>query len=571
MAQVGRYTLTVRRHLLSLPLALLFVFGGGGCAPTAHSEKTLRVAVESDASTLDPAYAYDTSSIPFVRLLYRGLVDYDEKAGIVDEVAKQHLVSSDGKIYWFKLRRDVRFHYDEATGKMPGRRVVADDFRFAIERILDPATASDGLALSGYHAIEGADEFSEACSALNEKIEAAPESQKSALQKQKGALRIKGIKVKNEDEITFYLKKADATFFNYLALPFAYAMAPESVARWGKAISEHPNGCGPFMLERWVHDATLTLKKNPHYYNPEFPKSDRVHVEIGNSPTLQIMRFERGEVDTLDISAAFPPDFLRLRDSAQWKKNVLHGPMMDIRYLCLNNELAPLDNVLVRRAMNYAINRERIASFLAGRATIARGALPPGMPGYNDKLFRYDYNPEKARQLLKQANYQDKPLTLWYSTREGWYEKAAQSIKADLAAVGMTIDLKGVRYPELKAQAGKRKNLHLSLMGWLQDFPDPSNFLDVLFNKASITPTASQNRAFYSNPKVNKLLNEALTESNRPKRLKMYQEAEKIIVDDAPWVFLHHTERYVVHQPWVTGYTIHPMWSERYEFVGVNR
>ncbi len=144
----------MRCHFLFSLLAALCV---GGCAPQIHSEKTLRIAVESDASTLDPAYAYDTSSIPFVRLLYRGLVDYDEKADVVDEVAKQHLVSPDGKTYWFKLRPDVLFHRDEATGKMPGRRVVANDFRFAIERILDPATASDGLALSGYHAIEGAD------------------------------------------------------------------------------------------------------------------------------------------------------------------------------------------------------------------------------------------------------------------------------------------------------------------------------------------------------------------------------------------------------------------------------
>ena len=91
------------------------------------------------------------------------------------------------------------------------------------------------------------------------------------------------------------------------------------------------------------------------------------------------------------------------------------------------------------------------------------------------------------------------------------------------------------------------------------------------FNKNAITEVASQNRAFYSNPKVNALLDAALTETNREKRLKMYEEAEKIIVNDAPWVFLHHTERYVVHQPWVTGYTIHPMWSERYEYVGVQR
>jgi len=109
----------------------------------------------------------------------------------------------------------------------------------------------------------------------------------------------------------------------------------------------------------------------------------------------------------------------------------------------------------------------------------------------------------------------------------------------------------------------------MGLMGWIQDFPDPSNFLDVLFNTKAITETASQNRAFYSNPKVDKLLDAALTENDRARRLKMYQEAERIIVADAPWVFLHHTERYVVSQPWIDGYKIHPMWSERFEYVEV--
>ena len=121
------------------------------------------MAVESDASTLDPARAYDSATIPFVRVIYRGLVDYDEKAGIVNEVARGHRVSPDGKTYTFQLRPGVLFHRDEKTGASPGRRVVAEDFRYAIERVLDPATASDGLALTGYTGLVGAPEFSAAC------------------------------------------------------------------------------------------------------------------------------------------------------------------------------------------------------------------------------------------------------------------------------------------------------------------------------------------------------------------------------------------------------------------------
>jgi ABC-type transport system substrate-binding protein len=195
------------------------------------------------------------------------------------------------------------------------------------------------------------------------------------------------------------------------------------------------------------------------------------------------------------------------------------------------------------------------------------------MPAYNPKLFQYPYDPAKARQLLKEAGYKgdpNDPLVLWFSDSEPWYSKAAQSIESNLKDVGIYITTKQIRYAELKAKAGTRKTIHLGLMGWLQDYPDPSNFLDPLFNARSATPTAALNRAFYKNPRVNKLLDAAAVETNRTKRLQMYQEAEKIIVADAPLLFLHHTERYVVRQPWVDGFKLHPMWSAVYENVAVN-
>lgn len=534
------------------------------CAHQSRAPGVLRVAVESDASTLDPARAYDTSSIPWVRLLYRGLVDYDNDANITNEVAAARKVSPDGKSYWFKLRHDVYFQ--------SGRRVVAEDFRYALERVLDPATVSDGLALPGYLNIVGAGEFSKATGALDTKItDASDPAARQKLAQHKRLLHLTGIEVRGDDEIIYHLNHADATFYNYLSLPFAYAIPRETVEKWGKGFSEHPNGCGPFILDEWVHDATLRFSKNPHYFHPDLPKCERIDVQMGNSSTLQIMRFEQGSIDVLNISDAFPPDFLRLTHDPRWQPYILHAPMMDIRYMSLNCELPPFKDKRVRQAVNYAIDHARIASFVAGRATVAAGPLPPGMPGYNPNLFHYEHDPAKAKELLQQAGYKDdptNPLVLWYPTVEAWYEKAAQSIKEDLKEVGITVNLKPVRYPEIKAAAGKRKTLQMGLMGWIQDFPDPSNFLDILYNTKSITETASQNRSFYSNPQVDKLLDAAAVELNRPKRLGLYQQAESMIVHDAAQVFLFHTERYAMHQPWITGYTLHPMWSQRYEYVG---
>jgi ABC-type transport system substrate-binding protein len=529
-----------------------------GCARQPRPPRTLMLSAQSDVSWLDPAKAYDTSSIPFVRILYRGLVDYGDGANIVPAVATRWTISSDGKTYTFYLRKDARFQFDQ-NGNQPGRRVTAEDFRYSIERILDPATASDGMTF--YYNIVGAQKWSEERSKPSTKVLSD---------------HVPGIVVPNDDEIIFHLNHPDATFLNYLAMPFVYAVPHdwvEKLDRAGETLNEHPNGCGPFQMKEWIHDRKLELVKNRYYYDPALPKCDRILDTFGGDDVLHLMRFELGDIDVQNLEDAAPPDFTRMTDSAKWQPYTQHAPMMDIRYVALNCEMKPFNNKLVRQAMNYAIDKSTFTRFLGKRIEVAHGVLPPGTPGYNPQLKGYDYDPQKAKVLLKQAGYPNGfTVTLWYSpTAVEWYGKAAQLIQANLKEVGVTVNLKAVTYAELKTAAGKRHNIQMSLMGWLQDFPDPSDFLDVLFNGEKITDTSSNNRAFYNNPQVNKLLDAAGIETNRAKRLKMYQQAEKIIVDEAPWIFLLHTERYVVHQPWIKGYKLHPMWSARYEYVEVKR
>lgn len=542
-------------------LAFSFLFLGvflllSGCARQPREPKVLRLASSTDPSTLDPARAYDTTSIATTRVLYRGLVDYGDGADIVPAVARQYSVSDDGRTFTFHLRDDVYFHFDH-NGNSPGRRVVAEDFRYAIERILDPQTASDGL--SPFQVIDGAAEYSAA-------RQEDPNS----------SVRVRGICVLGDDEITITLTQADMTFLNWLTLPFAAAVPRdwiEKLQQEGKEFAENPNGCGPFRFVSWVHDGKLKIEKNPHYYDPTLPRSNGLELQVGGGDLLHLMRFELGDIDVYVMEETSAPDYLRLMRSEKWKKQITHAPMMDVRYLCINTELAPFDDVRIRRAMNYAIDKSRIIATQSGRVQTARGVLPPGIPGYNPNLESYEYNPEKARQLLQEAQYQDdpkNPITLWYANMI-WYPKAAQSIQEDLKKIGMHINLKSVTYAELKTVAARRKAIPLSIMGWLQDYPDPSNFLDVMFNSKAITENASLNRAFYSNPQVDTLLNGAAIETDRTKRLKMYQQVEQMIVDDAPWVPLVHTERYVATQPWIENYQLHPMWSARYEYVEVKK
>lgn len=541
--------------ILSVFLAALCITG---CARQPRPPRTLMIAAESDVSWLDPAKAFDTSSLPFVRVLYRGLVDYGDGANIVPAVATRWTISPDGKKYTFYLRHDARFQFAQ-NGSQPGRRVTAQDFRYSIERILDPATASDGMTF--YNMISGAKEWSE---------------EQSKPPAQRHLKHVPGISVPRDDVIIFTLDHPDATFLNYLAMPFVYAVPQdwiEKLNREGKTLNEYPNGCGPFEMKSWIHDRQLELVKNPFYYDPTLPRCDRILETFGGDTVLHLMRFELGDIDIQNLEDAASPDFARISDSPKWQPYTEHAPMMDIRYVAMNCEMKPFDNKLVRQAMNYAIDKSTFKQLRGKRIEVAHGVLPPGTPGYNPHLKGYDYNPQKAKALLRQAGYPDGfSVTLWYSpTAAEWYDKAAQLIQANLAQVGVTVNLKAVTYAELKTAAGKRHNIQFALMGWLQDFPDPSDFLDVLLNGKKITATSSNNRAFYSNPKVNALLDAAGVETNQAKRLAMYQKAEKIIVDDAPWIFILHTERYVVHQPWIKGFTLHPMWSARYEYVKVDK
>ena len=543
----------MRRLLFFSWLPLLFVLGG--CGRALQPPGVLRIAQEADPSTLDPARAYDTFSISFVRVMYRGLVEYDYQAHIHPEVAQSYSISPDGKTYRFVLRPDVRF--------WDGVPVKSTDFRCELERALDPATASDGSSF--FTGIVGAKAWAKARG------------------KGSAPAHVEGIACPSSRELVIRLEQPDATFLSRLTLPFAYAVPEHYLQKLrsqgvkdgsdlSTALSEAPLGDGPFKFVSWVHDASLKMERNPDYFRPGVPKAKALDVQFGLSEQLQMMLFEQGALDVLPVSDAYAPDFLRLTHSPKWKPYIESAPMMDIHYMAMNTEVAPFSDKRVRQAICYAIDRDRIVSFLTGRATKARGALPEGVPGYDPKLFSYPYDPAKARELLKAAGFHSsEAYQLLYSSTEPWCSKAAQSIQQDLAQVGIQTAPKGMRYGDLKAIAGTRgpKGGRLVIQAWLQDFPDPSNYLDPLFNARSITSTASLNRSFYSNPQVNALLDSALETPNGSARWAKYKQAQRLIVDDAPVVFLHNTRRYVIRQPRVSNFRLHPAWNETLEDWGV--
>jgi len=535
-----------RRASRALAAAILWLAAasgagpGAGCRDTGAGAKSaapefppgaqvLRLAQQDDVPTLDPAAGYDTASWTFEQMIFDTLVRYsDGGVDLVPDVASAWEVTPDAKQFTFRLRRDVRF--------TNGRAVTAADFRYEIERVLDPATRSKGMEY--FREIAGAADF------------------------QSGRARVvSGIVTPDPWTIVFHLSAPDPIFVQKLAMPFAAAVPREAVTRWGEDFSAHVVGSGPFKLAQWIGGQRLILVRNPDYFIKGLPRLDAVIEEIGASDDLQWLKFEAGAIDAARIP---PAEFLYVMKTPRLKALTLHIVDIATDYLGMNCRMKPFDDIRVRRAFNYAIDKQKLIALLNGRGVVAHGVLPPGLPGYSPGLRGYPYDPAKARMLLEQAGVnKDFAPTLWMRA-DRTEMMLGQSIQQDLAMVGVHVQLKPVAWAPLLEAVRQPDTVALVELGWEADFSDPQNFLDVLFSRKQ---WGGNNDTFYANPNVDRLLAQAAPRADSSERYALYNRAEDIIIADAPWVFLYNPVAYMIRQPWVHDYVLNPMRPTRLERV----
>lgn len=518
-----------------------------GCAPAAAyrrgSGDTLRLALRTDVNSLDPAIAYDLESWPLVRLVNQGLLDYDDGTNLVPWLARElPSVSPDGRTFTFRLRPGIRFSN--------GRELAAADYVYTLERILDPATRSPGDGF--FRNIVGARAFQ------------AARARRGAGRAAAEPAHVSGLRAPDRYTLQIRLEQPDLSFANVMALPFTYAVPREEVARHGQDFYRHPVGTGPFVLREWRRGLRIRFARNPFYAQPDPVRLRAVEVLVGADELVQQMMFERGE---LDLAPRIPdPDFIRVTTDPRLRACVQSMPASAVQYLAMNCELKPFDDRRVRQAMNHALNQERLLRVLNRQGLAARGVLPPPMAGFSPGLPDYPYDPDRARELLRAAGYPSGfSVPLWLSADDARSLKMAQAVQQDLAQVGVRVELRPVAGTIFGEATGRRKHVQLCHGTWYQDYPDPSNFLDVLLSGDRIVDVHCNNKAFYSNPRVNALLRSAARETDRARRLRQYQEVERRVVEDAPWVFLYFPKVYMLHQPWLKGMKMHPVWPNRYE------
>ncbi len=489
----------------------------------------LHLAFTGDLRSLDPAIGFDGDTIPLTRLIFRSLLDYNDGTDLVQDQAKDWNISPDGKVYTFHLLPGNRFS--------SGREVEAEDYIYALERVLDPKTGSPGQTY--YLDIVGAREFADG-----------------------KAPHVAGLRAPDKQTLIIELGKPEFTFRYVLAMAFASAVPREIVQHYGKDFQYHLTGAGPYRLVSWRRGIHWRLERNPFYTGAD-GYVDSVDIMIGGDDALMTMMLERGELDRVLASPAQAITFKRDPKLRAWLVRV---DTANTDYLFMNVEMKPFDNPTVRRAINFAINKERLVRLAGGFGIPARGVVPPSLPWSNPTLPAYTYSPEKARSLLRQAGFPNGfKTTLWYGNDVRIFGRLAEGIEQDLREIGIQVELRPMTYSAFQAKAETRGQIAFGVFGWMLDYPDASDFLDVLLNGERITDTDCNNSAFYNNPEVNRRLDTAVVSMDNDERTRLFREAEDVIMQDAPWVPLIHEQVPVLYHPRLRGTTPHPVWLWRYE------
>lgn len=486
---------------------------------------TLRIALGEDVKTLDPTRTIDQVSILAALLTHGTLLDFASADGpnptaLVPGLASSWSVSSDKKTLQFEIRENARFS--------DGQPVLAEDFVYGFDRLLDPATLAPTAQF--FSGIDGA------ADRLAGRTKAMP-----------------GVRALDSKTLEIRLSHPDPSFPLLLALVAITPQKRKHVEEVGAAITEKPLGTGPFVLRRHRQGQELVFERNPFYWNADHVYLDGIHLREGMPRETMLLEFLRGTFDILD-GRVCTDAILFARDPA-WTRYMSQSPLPITTTDVMNTTRKPFNDKRVRQAFNYAVNRADTVKLSNGRAVMANGYLPPSVLGHDAKRPVWPYDPERARGLLAEAGV-GRGLEVTYTTlRDEMAQKIALSIQADLAAVGVRVNIETLTFPAY-VNALVHGDLDFAFSSWAMDFPDPWDFLEVKFHGRMIE--GGTNDARYANPEVDRLLDAARFEADVDQRLAMYRQAENIILDDCPHIWHYFSAALDVRNPRVRGPIRHP-------------
>ena len=487
-----------------------------------------------DPPTFDPHLAEDSISGLFVNEIFGGLVTIEPfNFSVVPDLAESWEVSEDGTVYTFYLHPEAKFH--------DGKPVTAQDVKWSLERVTNPEVQSPV-----------ADTYLNDIVGVEEKLNSQ-------------ATDIEGVRVIDDRTVEITIDAPKAYFLAKLTYPTAFVLDRSNVEGNDDWIRS-PNGTGPFKLAEYTVGETIRLARN-EYYHLGPPHLDEVEMILSGGSSLILY-----ENDETHVSGVGLADVERILDPSSPLNPQVHTypASFSTSYIGLNVNEPPLDDPKFRKALNLAVDRETIAEVVyEGAVRPGKTILPPRFPAYNPNLDPYPYDPEAARQLLAESKYGDDlenlpRLTLSISGSLGaavplGLEVMLQSWEQEL---GLQVEIQQTEWATF-LQDVNDKRYQMFRLAWGADYPDPQNFLDILFHSHS-----QGNNTNYNSPEVDALLEQARVERDPGARVELYQQIEQMILEDAPWVLLWNDEDwYFLVKPNVKDYLLLPMSIPKFRYI----
>ncbi|GAB4542706.1 MAG: ABC transporter substrate-binding protein [Anaerolineales bacterium] len=508
--------------LAAFSLAVLLLSAAGAKAYQGGVPLNQAIVYSGGESTnprmYDPATTYTAGD----KKVFSGLVSFDPRLNLTPDLAETWDVSADGMTYTFYLRKNATFH--------DGKPVTAQDVIYSWERAADPATGSDTV-LTYLGDIVGAREMNAG-----------------------QASHISGLKALDDHTLQVTIDAPKPYFLLKLTYATAFVVDKSNVES-GEDWVYRPNGTGPYKLTEWRHNEQITYQANENFYLGK-PSIPYVVVKLFAGDDMRL--FETGEVDVAGVSLYSVDRVLDPSDPLH--NSVLSGVDLCTGYIVFDATQPPFDDANVRKAFSLAYDRQRyIDVVLQGQALPAIGIYPPGLPGFNYALKGLPYDPAQARALLAESKYggaENLPPIVYTNSGIGSYvsPNVAALVNMWEENLGVKINIENIEYNYYYDQIYSGNHGQIFDGGWCADYPDPENFADVLFHSGS-----AQNQGGYSNPALDTILEAARIERDVTKRIALYQQAEQMIVDDAPVIFTTHSLSYQLAQPYLKGYVFTPI------------
>lgn len=508
-----------------------------GCGSTHPREEGYFCYNETTGvASLDPAFAKNQSIMWVVHQLYNTLVEVDSNLQIKPSLAKYWEISEDGLRYTFHLRTDIFFHDDPCFPGGRGRRMVAADIAYSLQRIVDPATASSGAWI------------------FNDRVR--PEDGFVAL-----------------DDSTFQLRLLEPfpPILGILSMQYCSIIPKEAVAQYGSQFRAHPVGTGPFQFVALEEGQALLMKKNPNYFEVDengerLPYLNGIRVEFNDSKATEFLLFRQGRLHFVnDLDASFKDEILTkngmLRADWEGRIRLAKHSYLNTEYLGIlvdtNNAVvknSPLRLKAIRQALNFGFDRRKMMLYLRNSigTPAESGFVPAGLPSFNDSLLKgYTYNPDKAKELLQSAGFPNgEGMPVITLLTVPIYSEMASYMAREWQELGIPVKIEVVQKSFLLEQTAQSQAAFFRA-SWIADYPDAENYLSVFYSRNPAPPNYTR----YSNPAFDRLYELALKETNDSIRFELYRKMDALILDDAPVIPLWYDEVIHLVQPYVKNFT----------------